>query len=629
MSMSENNRSEYGVIPKNWEIKPLNEISEKITDGSHFSPKPQSNGKYMCSVKDMTYNGFDFSNCKRISQDDFDQLVQQDCRPEKNDLLISKDGANCLDLIFIYNQDEDIVLLSSIALVRLKNNICPKYLRYFLLSPSCQFLMKNNFISGSAIPRVVLRDFKNVPIIIPPLPEQKAISAVLSSLDDKIDLLQRQNKTLEEMAQTLFRQWFIEEAQVEWEEKELNWFGDIVCGKTPSKKQEDYFYGSIPFIKIPDMHGNTFIFDTTDSLTLKGKNSQAKKTLPAKSICVSCIATVGLVSMNAFESQTNQQINSIIPNKEIYRYYLYLVMNNLKEELAALASGGTATLNLNTGNFSRIMILYPQDKKLENFHNLVKPLFEKIFANQTQIRTLETLRDTLLPKLMSGEVRVRYEQLPAQIEAKQPIAIEPFFPWLKNEWLAILEVVYRISKQPYANPIGQTIFQKVSYVITEETGLPLRLDFAQGDFGPYSKQISPVLKKLSQEKMIQKQSLGKMDEILLTQEFEQQREKFLPYLTQFEENIQKTVDLFCRIKNTEQAEEVATILYSARQLKNNHPKLNISEQQVLDYVLDWKPKWQEASKLEAVGSAIRNLGGLGWLHLEYSESLPEEPLYSV
>jgi len=259
---------------------------------------------------------------------------------------------------------------------------------------------------GSAVPSLTVPVLNEIDVSLPPLPEQKAIAEVLSSLDDKIDLLHRQNKTLEQMAETLFRQWFVEEAGEDWEEKPLNYFGDVICGKTPSKKKPEYHDGEIPFIKIPDMHGNTFIFNTADTLTDEGSNSQKNKLLPPKSICVSCIATVGLVSMNIVESQTNQQINSIIPKEDKYRYFLYLYMKSSYNLLHAMAGGGTATLNLNTGNFQKINILKPDDNTLNEFNLFVEPQFNKIFANQQQINTLESLRDTLLPKLMSGEVRV-------------------------------------------------------------------------------------------------------------------------------------------------------------------------------------------------------------------------------
>jgi type I restriction enzyme S subunit len=378
--MGEWQNTEYRKASSDWKAITLGEMSEKITDGAHQSPKPQAGGKYMCSVKDMTYDKFDFNGCKLISEEDYENLVKQGCQPKKGDLLISKDGANCLDLIFIFRQDEELVLLSSIAIARLLPEYVPEYVRYFLLSPDCQYTMRNNYVSGSAIPRVVLKDFKKVPILVPEYAEQKAIASVLSSLDDKIDLLHRQNKTLEAMAETLFRQWFVEEAQEDWEEKPISFFGEVVCGKTPSKKVHNYFDGDVPFIKIPDMHGNTFIFNTTDSLT--GVLSQRNKTLPPKSICVSCIATVGLVSMNAKESQTNQQINSVIPKKEYYRYFLYLTMMSYYDHLHSMASGGTATLNLNTSNFSNIPIIYPGEELLIGFDKEIKPCFEKIFENQ-------------------------------------------------------------------------------------------------------------------------------------------------------------------------------------------------------------------------------------------------------
>lgn len=266
---------------------------------------------------------------------------------------------------------------------------------------------ESNFEGTSGRQRVNKNCFDNLFLELPDYSEQIQIASILSSLDDKIDLLHRQNKTLEQLAETLFRQWFVEEAEESWEVVKLATFGKIICGKTPSKKIAAYFNGEVPFIKIPDMHGNTFVFDSADSLTELGSNSQSNKTLPPKSICVSCIATVGLVIMNAKTAQTNQQINSIIPDKDIYRYFLYLKMLTMKDELLAMASGGTATDNLNTSDFSNIDIVIPPETLLGEFDDRVSSMFEKIFINQTQIRTLAQLRDTLLPRLMSGEVRVK------------------------------------------------------------------------------------------------------------------------------------------------------------------------------------------------------------------------------
>ena len=340
-----------------------------------------------------------------ISQDRYNEIKTKFGVPRKGDILLTSVGTLGVPWLIddsspFYFKDGNLTWISKFS-----KDLLNIYFYYWIISPLGKESLDMISI-GSTQPAITIRGLRSIDISLPPLPEQIAIAEVLSSLDDKIDLLHRQNKTLEQMAETLFRQWFVEEAGEDWEEKPLNYFGDVICGKTPSKKKPEYHDGEIPFIKIPDMHGNTFIFNTADTLTDEGSNSQKNKLLPPKSICVSCIATVGLVSMNIVESQTNQQINSIIPKEDKYRYFLYLYMKSSYNLLHAMAGGGTATLNLNTGNFQKINILKPDDNTLNEFNLFVEPQFNKIFANQQQINTLESLRDTLLPKLMSGEVRV-------------------------------------------------------------------------------------------------------------------------------------------------------------------------------------------------------------------------------
>lgn len=330
------------------------------------------------------------------------RLVKQD------DIIYSSVRPNQLHYGYITNPANNLVVSTGFVTITCnKAYIEPKFLYYYLTQENItEYLHSVAEASTSAYPSLKASDIESLYIELPPLPEQIRIASILSSLDDKIDLLHRENKTLEAMAETLFRQWFIEEAKEDWEEKPLSFYGKIICGKTPPKKENKYFGGEIPFIKIPDMHNKTFVFTTEDTLTIDGKLYQLNKTLPPFSIVVSCIATVGLVVLNAKESQTNQQINTIIPYKEEYRYYLYLKIKNMYEELNAMASGGTATLNLNTSDFSKIEVLYPPINILNEFHFKVRPLFDKIYNNQEQIQTLIQQRDGFLPKLMSGEVKI-------------------------------------------------------------------------------------------------------------------------------------------------------------------------------------------------------------------------------
>ena len=155
------------------------------------------------------------------------------------------------------------------------------------------------------------------------------------------------------------------------------------------------------------MHNKVFILETTDNLSIEGAKSQNNKMLPKNSICISCIATVGLVSITTKKSQTNQQINSIIPNENYFREFLYFTLTKMKNYLNDLGSGGTATLNVNTSTFSNIELVKPKEDIIKDFHKLSNPIFEKVLQNNTQIQTLTKTRDELLPKLMSGEIRVK------------------------------------------------------------------------------------------------------------------------------------------------------------------------------------------------------------------------------
>ena len=338
---------------------------------------------------------------------DSDSVISQKFQFKSNDVLFGK-----LRPYFrkVVKPIFDGICSTDIWVVRALEGNDQDFIFYFFANQ--EFVdTANSGDSGTRMPRADWNYIKETIWKFPPLPEQRAIAGVLSSLDDKIDLLHRQNKTLESMAEALWRKMFVEEEDQEWKKGKLMDLGQIVCGKTPSKKVAEYFGGHIPFIKIPDMHGNVFIFETEDSLTELGIKSQQNKTIPAKSICVSCIATVGLVCMNAIDSQTNQQINTIIPNNKFQRYFLFLLMRNMTDDLFARASGGTATDNLNTGDFSRIEISIPQENNIQQFDDLVTDYFDKIYFNQIHIRTLSRLRDTLLPKLMRGEVRAKLEEL--------------------------------------------------------------------------------------------------------------------------------------------------------------------------------------------------------------------------
>ncbi len=188
--------SELGPIPKDWGISRLSEVSSKITDGAHLSPKSQDIGMPMASVKDMTDWNINEESCRRISNTDYRTLVDQGCRPLKNDLLIAKDGS-FLKYSFVVEQDLNLVLLSSIAIIRPNGRLNPHLLNFQLKSDSVHERLKS-IVTGAVIQRIVLKDFREFKIVLPQQQDQKIIADKIGALMDQIWNNNRENKILME-----------------------------------------------------------------------------------------------------------------------------------------------------------------------------------------------------------------------------------------------------------------------------------------------------------------------------------------------------------------------------------------------------------------------------------------------
>jgi O-acetyl-ADP-ribose deacetylase (regulator of RNase III)/uncharacterized protein YwgA len=187
-------------------------------------------------------------------------------------------------------------------------------------------------------------------------------------------------------------------------------------------------------------------------------------------------------------------------------------------------------------------------------------------------------------------------------------------------WIALLEVLRDLQAQPYANPVGRTIFQKIAYVLTE-MGVPTGFEFGKGSYGPFSGDMKVALHDFANRNWLQETQFGKMIAFRVGDQYEKDRRKLAAEIELHRKKIDKTVDLFSRIKSTEQAEEVATIIYASQWIKARRSTPTVTEQNILDYVLDWKPSWQSEVKREAVAGAIRNLVMLNWVKADISEAM--------
>ena len=304
----------------------------------------------------------------------------------------------------------DMCLGRGVCSLRMKNGN-QSYL-FYMMKYYIPYLLQKE--SGTVFGSVSKRDITELEVgIIEDVEKQKRIVRYLEMIDDKIELNNEINKNLEQQAQAIFKAWFVdfepfnEEMPSDWIIGTVDDLGtEIICGKTPLTKKKEYYGGNTPFITIPDMHGCVYNVSTERYLSAAGVALQPKKTLPPNTVCVSCIGTAGLVNLVSEKSQSNQQINSIVPKEGISAYYIYLLMQTLSETINKLGQSGSTIVNLNKTQFGKIQVAIPSEQVLCNFDTLCKPLFEMILSNQKENIELANLRDALLPKLMSGELDV-------------------------------------------------------------------------------------------------------------------------------------------------------------------------------------------------------------------------------
>ena len=259
----------------------------------------------------------------------------------------------------------------------------------------------SGFNSGSAVPTLNRNHIHEIDMRVPPLEEQKAIAEVLSSLDDKIDLLHRQNQTLESLAQTLFRQWFIEEAKEEWEVGKLPDEFDFTMGLSPSGNTYNEEQNGMPMFQ-----GNAdfeFRFPSNRVYT-----TDPKRIAERFDTLISVRAPVGAQNMAKEKCCIGRGVASFRYKFDNSFYtYTYYKMHSLMEEIKQFNETGTVFGSIGKSDFEAIEIAKPPFEYVAKFQNEVKSIDDKIILNCEQIKSLENLRDTLLPKLLSGEIKIK------------------------------------------------------------------------------------------------------------------------------------------------------------------------------------------------------------------------------
>lgn len=397
-----------------WNHSTINAVCVLVTDGSHSSPKSVNDGEYMVSVKDFTDYGFDFASCRMISHDDYETLKRNGCVPQIDDILIGKDGARFFEDIIIYRQREKPALLSSIAILRCdKSKILPDFLYYVLRTPSFRQDVKDNYGSGSAIPRIILKDFKRMMVSYPSLEKQQSIISVLTAIDRKIQANTEINDNLEQQAQAFFQELFVDNADPEWAIGTISDLGAVVGGSTPSKAKPEYYTETgIAWITPKDLSVNKskFISHGENDITELGLKNSSATIMPEGTVLFSSRAPIGYIAVAAGEVTTNQGFKSIVPKPEIGTAFVYYFLKHNLPIIEGMASGSTFK-EVSGSTMKGVPAVIPDTDTIASFNDFCSPIFAQQRILEEQNQSLAALRDNLLPKLMSGEVDVSDIQL--------------------------------------------------------------------------------------------------------------------------------------------------------------------------------------------------------------------------
>ncbi len=390
-----------------WKEYKLKDLTTKIGSGS--TPRGGSNNYKDVGIpliRSQNVLDFSFTTTGLAFIDDYQAEELKGVMVKENDILFNITGDSVARCCIVPKQFLPARVNQHVAIIRTNNLADYKFIFYYLQFLKPDLLIKAEIgATRNAITKVMLED---IDILLPPLLIQTAIASILSSLDDKIDLLRRQNATLEKMAETLFRQWFVEEAKEEWKMGKI--FDYALHFKDSIHPQKNktilYYHYSIP------------AFDNEKNPICElGKEIQSNKyKVPANCILFSKLNPHKDKRIWLLQNEVDPhaicstEFQVILPRRKEHLYFLYGWLS-LRDNYNEIASGvgGTSGSHqrINPNTIYDFQCPLATESVIKNFNTKTEPLFQKQLVNQAQIRTLTALRDTLLPQLMSGEVQVK------------------------------------------------------------------------------------------------------------------------------------------------------------------------------------------------------------------------------
>jgi type I restriction enzyme S subunit len=397
----------------NWKEVKLSDVTSILGDGIHGTPNYSDDGHY------YFINGNNLCEGKIIFKQDTKRVSESEYlkykKPLNNrTLLFSINGT--VGNVAKYN-GEPCILGKSACYFNIIEEVDKDYIYYVVSSPSFIQSM-SSLANGTTIKNVSLKQMREKEFLLPPIETQRKISAMLSAIDKKIDINQRICRNIEEQAQAIFKSWFIDfepfqngkfvESELGmipegWKICKLGDVCEIVLGGTPSRDRKDFWNGDIAWINSGEVN-NFRIVKPSEYITQLGFDNSATKLLPRKTTVIAITgATLGQISLLEIDSCANQSVVGIIENKLIGYEFIYPLIHTKIKELLQLQTGG-AQQHINKGNVQDIRFIQPDRETMKNYSSVVRDMYELIGQKSCEIAVLTELRDTLLPKLMSGQI---------------------------------------------------------------------------------------------------------------------------------------------------------------------------------------------------------------------------------
>jgi len=400
---TENTLDREENIMAEWITTTLEECTDILGDGLHGTPKYTENGEYAFVNGNNLVDGEILikKETKRVDYSQYDKYK----KPLTNrTILVSINGT--LGNVGVYGS-EKIILGKSACYFNVKESVDKDFIYYIVSSPTFKQYLESN-ATGTTIKNISLKQMREYTFELPEIGEQKRISSVLRKIDEKIKNNRAINNNLEQQAQAYFDELFVVNADPNWSECTLSDIGSVVAGGTPSKSKPEYYADQgIAWITPKDLSVNKskFISHGENDISELGFSKSSAAKMPAGTILFSSRAPIGYIAIAQNEVTTNQGFKSVIPNENIGTAYLYFLLKNLLPTIEGMASGSTFK-EISGSTMKSVPTVMPDADTIQLFSSFCEPVFKEQEILEAENQRLSALRDSLLPKLMSGELDV-------------------------------------------------------------------------------------------------------------------------------------------------------------------------------------------------------------------------------